>query len=126
MTCSAPRAWLVIHSDNREAQIFEMWNGYTNHWSASTWLLPGKYQCRYYSGDVNLVPYYGSARVAGSFDEGLDGLVSVELPRDEMNSHSTRILIVEDNLTILVALERALQNEGYVVHVADGYQPHLK
>ena len=126
MTCPEPRAWLVMYSANRKAQVIEMWNGYTNHWSASTWLVPGKYRCRYYCGDDNYVVYSGPARLSGGLDDGLDGLVSVELPKDRTNSQSTNILIVEDNLTTLVALESALKSDGYVVHVADGYQTALE
>jgi hypothetical protein len=48
LTCSEPRAWLVIQIDNCQGQVVEMWNGYTNHWSASTWLAPGQYRCRFY------------------------------------------------------------------------------
>ena len=96
LTCSEPRAWLVIHSDNHQAQVVEMCNGYPNHWSASARLAPGQYRCRYYCGDDHLVTYYGPARISGSIDEGRDGLVSVELPRDKMNSKPTNILVVED------------------------------
>jgi CheY-like chemotaxis protein len=126
LTCSEPRAWLAIHSDSHKAQIVEMWKGYVNQWSASVWLAQGQYRCRHYSGDNHLVTYCGPARISGSIDEGLDGLVSVKLPRDTMNSEPTNILVVEDNLTTLVALESFLQSEGYEVHIADGYQTALQ
>ena len=126
LTSSQPRAWVVINSVKQESRVVEMWRGYANHWSASAWLIPGDYLCRYYCGDDHQVIYHGPARTTGSIDEGLDGIVSVEQTRGEVNSHSTNILIVEDNLTTLLALESALQNDGYIVHVADGYQTALQ
>lgn len=42
-----------------------------------------------------------------------------------MTSHSINILLVEDNLTTLRALEHLLQTEGYIVHIAEGYQKAL-
>jgi CheY-like chemotaxis protein len=61
-----------------------------------------------------------------NIDDGMDGIVSVEQTRGQVNSHSTNILIVEDNLTTLLALESLLQSDGYVVHTADGYQTALE
>lgn len=126
LTSSQPRAWVVINSAKLESRVVEMWKRYANHWSASTWLTPGDYHCRYYCGDDHQVSYHGPAQTTGSIDVGMDGLVSVVLPPGEMNSHSTNILIVEDNLATLLALESALQNDGYIVHVAEGYQTALK
>ena len=125
LACPEPRAWLVIQCDDQEPQVVEMWSGYPNHWSASAWLAPGQYRCRYYCGDDHRVVYGGPARINGSFDEGMDGLVSVKPQRDKMDSNSTNILLVEDNLTTLRALENLLKQDGYLVHVAEGYQTAL-
>ncbi len=85
-----------------------------------------QYRCRHYVGDDHLVTYYSPGRISGSIDEGLDGLVSVEIPREKMKLQPNNILVVEDNLTTLAALARLLQSDGYVVHVADGYQAALE
>ena len=42
-----------------------------------------------------------------------------------MTSNSINILLVEDNLTTLRALEILLRADGYVVHTAEGYQTAL-
>jgi CheY-like chemotaxis protein len=103
-----------------------MWKGYANHWSASAWLIPGDYSCRYYSGDDHQVTYCGPARLRTSVDIGMDGLVSVKPTQGQLNPPSTNILIVEDNLTTLRALEIALKTDGYIVHAAEGYQSALE
>jgi CheY-like chemotaxis protein len=126
LTNSEPRAWLVVRSDNEESRVLEMWQQYPNHWSTSTWLNPGKHHYRYYRGDDQHVFYFGPACLRGSECDEMDGLVSVELPRDTMNSHSINILLVEDNLTTLMALENLLKQDGYIVHVAEGYQTALE
>jgi hypothetical protein len=82
LTCPEPRAWLVIHSDIDGPRVVEMWNGYPNHWSASAWLFPGKYHCRFYCGDDHNVIYHGPARMTGCCEETMEGLVSVEQPKD--------------------------------------------
>jgi hypothetical protein len=126
LTSSEPRAWVVINNAEHESRVIEMWKGYPNHWSVSAWLIPGDYHCRYYCGDDHEVTYHGPARTTGSTNVGMEGLVSVALPRGEMNSYSTNILIVEDNRTTLLALENALRNDGYIVHAAEGYQTALE
>ena len=42
-----------------------------------------------------------------------------------MTSNSINILLVEDNMTTLRALENLLQKDGYIVHIAEGYQTAL-
>ena len=125
LTCSQPRAWLVVNSEKDETQVVEMWNGYSNHWSVSVWLMPGKYRCRYYCGDDKHVVYTGPAHLNGNADDGMDGLVSVDNARGAMTLNATSILLVEDNLATLLATEKLLRKDGYVVHIAEGYQTAL-
>jgi CheY-like chemotaxis protein len=126
LTSSESRAWLVINSDDEGPQIAEMWNGYPNHWSATAWLKPGKYRCRYYSGDDQRIIYHGPAHTNHRIDEGMDGLVSVELPTEKVGLHSMNILLVEDNPATLLALSKLLKTDGYTVHIAEGYQTALE
>ena len=125
LTCSEQRAWLVIEGDNQGPRVLEMFKGYTNRWTASEWLMPGKYRCRYYCGDDHNVVYHGPARSIGSVDEGMDGLVSIGFQRDEMTLQPMNILLVEDNATSLRAFETLLRSDGHIVHSAEGYQSAL-
>ena len=126
LTSSEPRAWLVVHSENEQPRVLEMRQQYPNHWSASAWLKPGQHHCRYYCGDDQHVVYFGPACSRGSESDGMDGLVCVELPKAEMKARLINLLLVEDNLTSLAALEKLLRADGYIVHIAEGYQTALE
>jgi CheY-like chemotaxis protein len=119
------RAWLVVNGDEQPCHVVEMWKGYPNHWSASMWLAPGEYRCRYYCGGDNHVFYHGPAQVDGKKSEQMDGVVSVENPKRERIPGPVSVLIVEDNLITLEACAKLLRAAGFIVHVADGYQTAL-
>jgi CheY-like chemotaxis protein len=125
LACSEPRAWLVINSGTQDSRVLEMCKGYPGHWSASAWLLPGDYRCRYYSGDDTHVDYQGPATLGRGQADGLDGVVSISIPFDAFTPGSMQILVVEDNLTSLLAMEKLLKRDGYIVHIAEGYQTAL-
>ncbi len=122
LACPEPRAWLVISGDAPDSRVLEMWQGYPNHWSASVWLLPGEYRGRYYCGDDTYVFYHGPATLGRGPTDGMDGIVSIAAPPAAHPPEALHVLIVEDNLTSLMAMEKLLQRDGYVVHIAEGYQ----
>jgi CheY-like chemotaxis protein len=122
-----PRAWLVVRGEHQDCCVLEMSNGYPNHWSASLWLPPGDYRCRYYVGNDTYVFYQGPAAIIGQGRaDGLDAVVSVSAPVDKVGAEPLHILVVEDNLTTLMGMEKLLKSEGYVVHIAQGYQTALE
>jgi CheY-like chemotaxis protein len=125
LTSAEERAWVVIRGACEAPRVVEMWNGYANHWSATAWLRPGEYQCRYYCGDSTHAVYHGPAQMNGKAGKEMDGLVSVDSPQHRKKSGPIQILVVEDNLTSLEAYAKLLRGDGCVVHVAEGYQSAL-
>jgi CheY-like chemotaxis protein len=125
LTASEPRAWVVIKGHREEPRVVEMWNGYANHWSATAWLRPGDYLCRYYCGDDTHAVYHGPAQPNGKTTDEMDGLVSVDDPKQGKSLKPIEILLVEDNLTTLQSCAKLLRVDGYIVHIADGYQSAL-
>lgn len=125
LTSSQPRAWLVVASGQDKTQVVEMSKGQLNHWSASLWLAPRDYRCRYYCGDDRQVVYHGPASLKGPEGEAMDGLVSVESVLDKTKSDLIHILLVEDNPATRAALAKLLHKDGYAVHSAEGYQTAL-
>jgi CheY-like chemotaxis protein len=125
LTSPEPRAWLVIEGDGEESRVVEMWNAYANRWTATAWLRPGDYSCRYYCGDDTHAVYHGPAQTNGTGSNEMDGLVSVDEPIHRKNSKPIAILLVEDNRTTLEACAKLLRGDGYTVHIADGYQSAL-
>ncbi len=126
LNCPEPRAWLVVSSETHDSRVVEMCKGYPNHWSASLWLLPGEYRCRYYCGDDTHVDYLGPATLGRGQTDGLDAIVSIRIPPAAHPQEALHILLVEDNLTTLAAMEKLLQSDGYTVHIAEGYQTALE
>jgi CheY-like chemotaxis protein len=125
LTSSQPRAWLVIKQAQQESQVVEMWKGYANRWSASAWLTPGDYHCRYYCGDDQHAVYHGPAQLNGGLGDGVDGLVSVRTAPSNTMSSPLNILLVEDNPATLAASARMLRTDGYTVYAVEGYQSAL-
>lgn len=125
LTSSELRAWLVIKGDHVEPRVVEMWMGFPNHWSASVWLIPGEYLCRYYCGDDQHAVYHGPAQINGRTEQGMDGFVSVEMLVGKTASRPINILLVEDNPTTLAASAKLLRTDGYAVYAAEGYQTAL-
>ncbi len=125
LTSIERRAWLVIKGDREEARVVEMWNGYPNHWTATAWLRPGDYRCRFYCGDENHAVYEGPAQPNGNASDEMDGLVSVTPRNIDKPLKPQAILLVDDNVTTLQACAKLLKDDGYVVHTADGYQSAL-
>jgi len=125
LTSSRPRAWLVVGAGQEQSQVVEMSRTDSDQWSASLWLVPGEYRCRYYCGDGHQIVYHGPASLNGLAAEGMDGLVSVESALDNAGSDLIHILLVEDNPASRAALAKLLQKDGYEVHAAEGYRSAL-
>jgi CheY-like chemotaxis protein len=98
---------------------------YANHFSATTWMTPGEYGCRFFVGNDENVTCYSPATIAGSFVDGMDAVVTIDIQKVTMEQRAVHILLVEDNLTTLLAYEKLLRADGYVVHIAEGYQTAL-
>jgi CheY-like chemotaxis protein len=119
------RAWAVIKAEDAQAIVAEMSEGNSNHWSATVFLKPGEYHCRFYCGDDRRVYYFGPANINGSTEDGMDALVSIKMHRNDLSPQPLQILLVEDNLDTLRAYAKLLRENGYVVHTAEGYQTAL-
>jgi CheY-like chemotaxis protein len=125
-SCSDSKTWVAIESGAGEPQVIEMRRKFPNCWTASAWLMPGEYRCRYYSGNDRQVVYHGPANVDGAHrGSTMDGLVRVGIPRTSDKPRPNAILLVEDNPATLAALEKLLTRNGHRVHTADGYQTAL-
>jgi hypothetical protein len=83
VTCTEPRAWLVLTSDVQEPSVVEMHRRHPNNWSISADLIPGEYRCRCYSGDDRNVTYQGPAHIDGGTECGMDTSVSVKFPQEK-------------------------------------------
>jgi CheY-like chemotaxis protein len=113
---------VVITGEPDMKQVLEMWQRFPNQWSASTWLIPGQYNCRFYTGNQRNIVHYGPATINGVTDYGLDRAFRVEVNRAELPRSSLKILLVQDHLDTLTAYAKLLRRDGYVVFAADGYQ----
>jgi CheY-like chemotaxis protein len=102
-----------------------MWTDRPNHWSASVELISGEYLCRFYCGDERRVVYCGPASITGSTESGLDAVVVVKSPQQEIGAQAASILLVEDDIDSLRVYAKMLTRNGYIVHTADGYQVAL-
>lgn len=125
LSSSERRAWVVIEGD-AEPIVVEMLQSDPNCWLARALLSAGKYRSRFYAGDARQMTYCGPANTNGSKEDGLDAVLLVEIQQQATQPQSPRILLVEDNLATLRAYEKLLLADGYVVHVAEGYQTALE
>jgi CheY-like chemotaxis protein len=124
--CSQSQVWVSIVSETLPPQTIEMRQTFPNCWTASAWLVPGQYFCRYYSGDDRNVVYQGPAKLIGVEPDSLtDGLVSIDVPHRSTGAASMNILLVDDNLPTLASMAKYLRDDGHQVHAADGYQSAL-
>jgi hypothetical protein len=90
VTCTEPRAWLVVTRDRRKPRVVEMQQPTPSIWTVSAELPPGEYHCRYYCGDNRHVNYFGAAHIEGSIACGMDALVTVRPPAHDMATHSVQ------------------------------------
>jgi len=122
LASSELRAWVVIKGEPDMTQVVEMWQRYPNQWSASTWLTPGNYSCRFYTGNDHNIVHYGPATINAVTDHGMDREFSVQITQGALVPSSVNILLVEDHLDTLKSYAKLLRMDGHVVFTADGYQ----
>ena len=120
-----PRAWVVVKSDDHEPLVIEMQKMAPTKWSADVPLTPGEYRCRFYCGDERNVVYCGPANIRASTQSGMDAVVMVESPQEEIVPKSASILLVEDDNDSLNVYAKILRMSGHIVYTADGYQAAL-
>ena len=146
------RAWVVVQGEHQAPLVVEMFQGRPGDWSASAWLIPGQYRCRFYRGNERNVTYHGPAAILASHeatmnapintataaakdaatpapitssDTSMDALICVRITPEAVARKAVTILLVEDNLDTLDAYSRLLRMDGHIVHTADGYQAAL-
>jgi CheY-like chemotaxis protein len=122
LTCSEPRAWLVVQGNDAKTLVVDMSKGSANQWSLNLLLAPGEYRCRCYCGDDQHLTYFGPASVSGSTEDGMDAVVSVKIEKLKIVPQAVNILVVEDDLDTLAVFSKLLRADGYSVFTADGYQ----
>jgi two-component system OmpR family response regulator len=125
LASSEPRAWVVVKSDHHSPLVMKMQKVAPNQWSANFSLTSGEYRCRFYCGDERNVVYFGPANISGSTESGMDAVVMVKSPQEEILPKAANILLVEDDNDSLNVYAKILRTSGHIVHTADGYQAAL-